>query len=189
MSHADKAACSGKPLPTVWEVPGPLWEKIVAPVLSEFDPPKKKGRPRADPRRCLDGIIYRARTGCQWNRLPREFGDDATVHRTLQRWERQGVFDRIWALLLYHCEELGAVHWQWQAADGCLNKARFIGKRGRPTPPHKGQETKGTQTPERRTQRAGSARTQPTAGSWASKTACLSREEAARLLCASPART
>jgi hypothetical protein len=66
-------------LPTVWEVPDALWEKIVEPILTEFDPPHKRGRPRADSRLCLNGMIYRARTGCQWNHLPPEFGDDATV--------------------------------------------------------------------------------------------------------------
>lgn len=49
------------------------------------------------------------------------------MYRTLQRWERLGIFDKLWALLVYHCEELSAVHWEWQAADGMLNKARFIG--------------------------------------------------------------
>jgi transposase len=117
-------------LPTIWEVPDALWEKIIEPILTEFDPPSKRGRPRADSRRCLNGIIYRARTGCQWNHLPQEFGDDATVHRTLKRWEEKQIFDKIWALLIYHCEDLSAVHWEWQAADGCLNKAKFIGKKG-----------------------------------------------------------
>ena len=131
MSQVDETPPSRKPLPTVWHVPDPLWDKILGPLLAEFDPPKKKGRPRAHQRKCLDGIIYRARTGCQWNQLPKDLGDDATVHRTLQRWESLGLFDRLWALLLYHCEELGGVHWEWQAADGCLNKARFIDGRSK----------------------------------------------------------
>ena len=188
MSHVETAETPQKPLPTVWEVPDPLWEKIVQPVLAEFDPPKTKGRPRADQRKCLDGIIYRARTGCQWNRLPEQFGDDATVHRTLQRWERLGIFDRVWALLVYHCEELGAVHWEWQAADGCLSKARFIG--GGPKGGIK-RATQGLGRPKqhRPAKAMGSARTPRTAGSWASRTACLSRETAAHWLCASPVRT
>ena len=173
MSHVEESTCSEKPLPTIWQVPDALWEKIVLPILLEFDPPKPKGRPRADQRRCLDAIIYRARSGCQWNYLPKEFGDDATVHRTLQRWEARGVFDRIWALLIYHCEELGGVHWEWQAADGCLNKARFIGTGT------KGGIKRATQRVGRKA-RAGSARTPPTVGSWASRTACLSRERAGR---------
>lgn len=94
------------------------------------------GRSRADQRKCLDGMIYRARTGCQWNRLPENFGSDSTVHRTVCRWDSKGVFDRLWAVLIYHCEDLQAVHWEWQAADGCMSKARFIGKKGpKPTVP------------------------------------------------------
>jgi transposase len=180
-------------LDTIWEVPDALWEKIVKPVLDEFDPPKRVGRPRADQRKCRDGIIFRARTGCQCNKLPKEFGDDATVHRTLQRRDKLGIFDRLWALLIYHCQALGGVHGQWQAADGCLNKARFIGKRGNSTAPQNKQgkkpneETrvsKGTLQPRKRrkTVRSGSVPTPRTGESWASKTACLSRETAARLL-------
>ena len=32
----------------------------------------------------MDGIIFRMRSGCQWNRLPKELGDDSTIHRTFQ---------------------------------------------------------------------------------------------------------
>ena len=115
------------PLPTIWEVAGPMWDNVFLPLLQELDPPPRMGRPRVDQRRCLDGMIYRARTGCQWNRLPEKFGSDSTVHRTIRRWDDKGVFDKVWALLIYHCEDLKDVHWEWQAADGCLHKARFIG--------------------------------------------------------------
>jgi putative transposase len=70
------------------------------------------------------------RSGCQWNRLPREFPDDSSVHRTFQRWVRTGVFERIWAALVEHCAELGGVDWTWQAADSALGKARSGGLRG-----------------------------------------------------------
>lgn len=69
------------------------------------------------------------RSGCQWNQLPKEFGDDSTVHRWFQRWCKNGVFRQIWALLVEQCAELGAVYWKWQSADGALGKARFGGKR------------------------------------------------------------
>ena len=49
---------------------------------------------RIDQRKALEGIIYRARTGCQWSHLPAEFGDDVSVHPTMQRWESKGVFDK-----------------------------------------------------------------------------------------------
>ena len=62
-------------LPTIWEIPDDLWNQI-HPVILEMDPPKSTGRKRVHPRRILDGIIFRMRTGCHWNRLPRELGDD-----------------------------------------------------------------------------------------------------------------
>ena len=86
-------------LPTIWEIPDDLWERI-HPVILEIDPPKSTGRKRADPRRMLDGIIFRMRAGCQWNRLPRELGDDSTIHRTFQRWVELGVLEGIWAVLM-----------------------------------------------------------------------------------------
>ena len=84
-----------KPLPTIWRVPDELWE-IVEPILEEHDPPKSTGRPRVDQRAALDAIIFRMRSGCQWNRLPTgEFPDDSSVHRTFQRWIELGVLDLI----------------------------------------------------------------------------------------------
>jgi hypothetical protein len=46
----------------------------------------------------------------------------------------KGVFDRVWALLVDECEELGGVDWQWQAVDGAMGKARFGGAKLVPTP-------------------------------------------------------
>jgi putative transposase len=80
----------------------------------------------------LDGIIFRLRTGCQWNKLPVEFGDDSTVHRWFQRWNQNGVMKRIWAVMAARCEELDAVFWKWQSADGAMCKARFGGEKDRP---------------------------------------------------------
>jgi putative transposase len=122
-----------KPLPTIWHVPDELWERI-EPVLNELDPPARTGRKRIAPRPALEGIIYQMRTGCQWNVLPRQFGDDSSVHRTFQRWIGEGVLGRIWALLVDECQELGGVDWQWQAADGAMGKARFGGATLVPTP-------------------------------------------------------
>lgn len=124
-----------EPLPTIWRVPDALWTQV-APVLRELDPPKPTGRKRIDPRAALDAIIFRLRSGCQWNHLPSDFPDDSSVHRTFQRWVACGVFDRIWAVLVQECQELGGVNWEWQAADGAMGTARFGGiklARTRPT--------------------------------------------------------
>ena len=115
-----------EPLPTIWEVNDELWN-IIQNILSELDPPAATGRPRTGQRETLNGIIYVMRSGCQWNQLPEQFGDDSSVHRTMQRWVAKGVLQRLWAVLVENCEELGGVDWEWQSADGAMGKARFGG--------------------------------------------------------------
>jgi putative transposase len=122
-----------KRLPTIWEVDDELW-KTIQPILTELDPSSWTGRDRIDPRAALNGIIYQMRSGCQWNHLPKSFGDDSSVHRTFQRWIKKGVLERIWAALIESCEELGGVDWQWQSADGAMGKARLGGTLSAPTP-------------------------------------------------------
>jgi putative transposase len=114
------------PLPTIWRVSDDLWEKVEV-VLAEHDPGKPIGRKRIDQRRALDGIIYRLRSGVQWNQLPRGFGDDSSVHRTFRRWVKLKVFDQVWSVLQTECGELGGVDWEWQSADGAMGKARLGG--------------------------------------------------------------
>ena len=58
MSKQDK-------LETIWEVPDDLWEEI-EPLIRQLDPPKPTGRKRQDPRKMLNAIIFRMRSGCQW---------------------------------------------------------------------------------------------------------------------------
>lgn len=117
-------------LGVIWKIPDALWKRI-EPILEEYWPAKATGRRHAEWRRCLNGIIFRLRSGCQWNQLPKEFGDDSTVHRWFGRWNKDGVIERIWAELVSECEELGGVSWKWQAADGAMAKARLGGeKRG-----------------------------------------------------------
>ena len=122
-----------KPLATIWEVDDELW-KIIDSILTELDPPSWTGRDRTDPRAALNGIIYQMRSGCQWNHLPKQFGDDSSIHRTFQRWIRKGVLERLWAMLVESCRELGGVDWQWQSADGAMGKARFGGIMSAQTP-------------------------------------------------------
>jgi len=113
------------PLPPIWEAPDDLWA-IVEPILAECDPPKPCGRHRIDQRAAFDAIIFRLRTGCQWNHLPQAYPDDSSVHRTFQRWVERGVFDQLWAVIQAVCEDLGGCNWEWQAADTAMGKARGV---------------------------------------------------------------
>ena len=115
------------PLDTLWEVPDDLWARIEPILKEDAPPPANPGRPRADWRRILDGILFRLRTGCQWNKLPKEFGDDSTIHRWFQRWNKNGVMRKIMAVIVEECTECQGVAWDWLSADGSLGKARFGG--------------------------------------------------------------
>jgi transposase len=117
------------PRDTIWELPDSLWDCLES-ILDEQYPKKPTGRPRVDLRPVLNGIVFRMRSGCQWNRLPERFGSDSTVHRWFQRFCKDGLFETLWGLLVEACDELGGVHWDWQSADGRLGKARFGGEKG-----------------------------------------------------------
>ena len=64
----------------------------------------------------------------------RRFGDDSSVHRWFQRWNQNGVMEKIWAAMVSACEELDGVLWEWQRADGAMGKARFGGDKVGPNP-------------------------------------------------------
>lgn len=113
-------------MPTIWRVDDELW-RLLKPIIDADMPRKRTGRPPVDRRQVLDCIIYRMRSGCQWNQLPKSLGSDRTAHRYFQRWVNHGVLERIWRKLIKACDELGGVDWKWQSADGAMGKARFGG--------------------------------------------------------------
>jgi putative transposase len=93
---------------SLWHVPDGLWKEI-RPILEPETHPRAMGRPRADSRRILDGILFRLRTGCQWNHIPPVFGSDSTLHRYYLQWTRSGILDKVWALLVRACPDLERV--------------------------------------------------------------------------------
>jgi transposase len=122
-----------QPLPPIWHASDDLWA-IVAGILLAHDPPKPRGRKRIDQRAAFDAVIFRLRSGCQWNHLPAEYPDDSSVQRTFQRWVSLGLFERLWAVVLVRCEELDGVEWEWQAVDTATGKARTGGTTSVPIP-------------------------------------------------------
>lgn len=120
----------------VWELSDSFWERI-KPLLpkpkSRFRGRGKKrknigGRPPADPRRVMAGILYVLRTGCQWKAVPREFGSGSVIHRYFQDWVKRGVFKRMWKSGLSEYDEVKGLDLKWQSADGCQTKAPLGGK-------------------------------------------------------------
>jgi len=100
-------------LPTIWEVSDDLWERI-EPILEEAWPRRSgPGRRHIDWRKCLNGIIYHMRTGCQWNALPKQFGDEQAL--------RNGAAIEGDKFAATACEVVGVPGHQL-LADSCLAK-------------------------------------------------------------------
>jgi transposase len=67
------------------------------------------GRPWRDPRDVLNGILWVLRTGAPWADMPRRYPPYQTCHRRFQKWEREGVVDRILRALAEHLLAVGKV--------------------------------------------------------------------------------
>jgi transposase/quinol monooxygenase YgiN len=99
------------------------WEAI-RPLLP---PPARTGRPRAQDRRTLEGILYVLRNGCRWHDLPPCYGDPVTCWRRFTRWEMSGVWEEVWGALLRTMDPVAQQTW----ALAILNHQRIPTKPGR----------------------------------------------------------
>ena len=103
-----------------YEVTDEQWERI-KPLLPKQG---KVGRPRADDRKVLNGILYVLRTGCRWKDMPREYGAYVTAWRRLNRWQKEGVWTQIWQTLLANLDEEGKIKWTRAFLDGSFVPAK-----------------------------------------------------------------
>ena len=60
-----------------------------------FPPRASTGRPPADRRRVVNGILWIVRTGAPWRDLPAEFGPWQTAWRLFDQWSREGRWQQI----------------------------------------------------------------------------------------------
>src|SRR5215217_9496813 len=59
----------------------------------------RRGRPCRDHRQVLGGILWKLHTGRPWRDVPGRFGPWQTCYGRLRRWQRDGTWPRVWALL------------------------------------------------------------------------------------------
>ena len=94
---------------------------IVEPLI-----PRKQartGRPPADPRQMLDGIMWILRTGVPWRDLPERFGACQTVYDYYSHWRKRGVFDRVLEALQIRLDREGKIDWELWCIDGAHVRA------------------------------------------------------------------
>lgn len=129
-----------------WELSDSFWgriEPLLPKAKSRYRGRGKQrkhigGRPAADRRKVMTGILYALRTSCQWNAMPKEYGSGKTVHRYFQNWGRRGVFKRMWQAGLMEYEEVKGIEWKWQALDGAISKAPLGGEKTGKNPTDRG---------------------------------------------------
>ena len=90
------------------------WE-LIAPLLPKH---KRRGRPRAEDRRTLNGILWVLRSGARWKDLPPKYGSRSTCHRRLQEWQDQGVWEGIRLKFLSILDAQAKLDWNQAFLDG-----------------------------------------------------------------------
>jgi len=108
-----------------------LWE-IVAPILPPRPARPKGGRPFADDRTALCGILFVLWTGAPWAAVPRGPGtaSPATCWRRLRDWQAAGVWDAAHRELLNRLGSADRIGWE----RACLDSASVPAKGGAPAP-------------------------------------------------------
>lgn len=99
------------------------WARI-APLLPRRRRHPKGGRPRADDRACLEGILWVLRTGARWRDLPRDYPSPATCWRRLAEWERQELWLDLWRAFLGELDQRGLLGWEECFIDGTFAPAK-----------------------------------------------------------------
>ena len=81
--------------------PSDLRDTEWARLESLIPPARPGGRPRnTDMRAAMNAILYLLRTGCPWRYLPRDsFPPRSTVYNIFRKFQRDGVWETIWAEL------------------------------------------------------------------------------------------
>ena len=96
----------------------------VAPHLPKHVASPRGGRPRADDRECLEGILWLLRTGAPWQAIPVDLPSGSTCWRRLQEWAGEGVLGEIHAILIEELDELGLLNWEELFADATFIRAK-----------------------------------------------------------------
>ena len=115
-------------------LPDALWA-VVEPVLPPHTPRPRGGRPPLSHRQALTGTLFVLRTGIPWEDLPAEMGCGSGIScwRQLERWQRDGTWGRLHAVLLDRLHQAGRIDWRRAAIDSSSVRAVLGGRGPAPT--------------------------------------------------------
>jgi transposase len=99
------------------------WQRL-APLLPPQRRSPKGGRPPADDRECLEGILWLLRSGARWRDIPVDLPSGSTCWRRLRDWAGEGVLPEIHAILIEELGDLGALDFDELLADATFIRAK-----------------------------------------------------------------
>jgi transposase len=82
---------------------------VLEPTFRPRRRPDPRGRPWADARAVLNGVLWVLRTGAPWHDLPRRYPPYQTCHRRFQQWQRSGRLDRLLQRLAEDLRDRGKI--------------------------------------------------------------------------------
>ncbi|WP_236648407.1 MULTISPECIES: IS5 family transposase [Micromonospora] len=85
----------------------------IAPLLPAMTP-QRGGRWR-DHRQVINGIVFRVRTGVPWRDVPARYGPWKTLYKRFARWQEDGTWARIEAMLQADADAAGDLDWHGNA--------------------------------------------------------------------------
>lgn len=97
---------------------------LVKDLFENPDPSPEGGRPRADARDCLEGVIWILRTGAQWKFLPDRYPSPVTCWRRHKLWTESGALSEAWKRLLSTLDRRNRLKFEQAMADGTFSSAK-----------------------------------------------------------------
>jgi transposase len=89
----------------------------------------RTGRPRADDRMVINGILYVLMSGCRWMDMPSKYGSHKTVWERHKKWSERGVWKNIMDFLISHGYHKGLVNVNDLSIDSSTVPAKKGGKK------------------------------------------------------------
>ena len=88
-----------------YEIPDSSWDLIA----DLFEQKRRSGRPRADDRLMLNGVLWVLCSGAAWRDMSDRFGPWSTVYQRFRDWCNQGTFDLLLKRLHIKLNEQGLI--------------------------------------------------------------------------------
>ncbi|MCA9058117.1 MAG: transposase, partial [Planctomycetaceae bacterium] len=103
--------------------------KLIQDLFEDGPPSAEGGRPRVDPRACLEGILWILKNGARWQDLPDRYPSPATCWRRHRDWTESGVLFEAWRRLLRLMDRRKLLDWSQAMGDGTFSPAKKGGLR------------------------------------------------------------